>query len=115
MGVSLLSSCIYILDPVIYIIRKGVFHIHFGDIILVYHVLKNDLPSGIVVFRIGNGIISGRIGSNRCKDSTFCKSKVRNFFIKIPACGNLNSQGITAQVYSIQIVGDNGLFCFFFA
>ena len=111
MGVGLLGSGIYILDPVIYIIRKSIFHILFGDIILVYHVLKDDLTSCIVVFRIGNGIISGRIGSNRCKDGTFCKSEVRNFFIKIPPCGNLNSQGIAAQVNGVQIVGDNSFFC----
>jgi len=43
------------------------------------------------------------------------QEKVRNFFIKIPACGNLNSQGIAAQVNGVQIVGDNDLFCFFFA
>ena len=57
------------LDPGIYIIRHG--FVGLLDVPLIQHVFQNLVPALLVVLRIGDRIVFGRILGNACNDCAF--------------------------------------------
>ena len=100
---------VHILNAVIHLVREGHILLLPGNIALPVHLAEDDLPAGIVLFRMGDGIIPGRILGNACDNGALRERKVRHVLSEVAHRRGFYAQGIISQVNGIEIIREDRL------